>query len=357
MRRLPAFLTSRWRLAARYASGTRGRSTPAAGSGPMGSPPTRRRRARIEVRGPESSAAPLTRHGPVRVAADGRHFEHEDGTPFLWLGDTWWHALSPRISDEELRELADQRVGPGVHAVQLVVGPLPEVRECEPRGRDGRRLRLGAGLDALRPEFFDAADRRIATILATRGWCPSSWAPGDITSTTPGVDVMRPTGASWSRGTRPIRWCGSSLARRRCPGTTGCSCPRRRRHAARLAAGWAEVAADDARPRRLPTGRSPSTPARGWTRTPRSMSSPTRASPTSRCSRPGIGTGAACRARMDTLARIGRAGAGPAGRQRRGLLRGDHGRLVARHPAVPVVGPGAARARRATPTARRACGA
>lgn len=31
----------------------------------------------------------LYRHGPIRVAADNRHFEHTDGTPFLWLGDTW----------------------------------------------------------------------------------------------------------------------------------------------------------------------------------------------------------------------------------------------------------------------------
>jgi len=33
---------------------------------------------------------PLYRHGQLRISADNRHFEHEDGTPFLWLGDTWW---------------------------------------------------------------------------------------------------------------------------------------------------------------------------------------------------------------------------------------------------------------------------
>src|ERR1700686_2125397 len=32
---------------------------------------------------------PLLKHGPVRIAADHLHFEHEDGTPFFWLGDTW----------------------------------------------------------------------------------------------------------------------------------------------------------------------------------------------------------------------------------------------------------------------------
>ena len=36
-----------------------------------------------------TSVNPLFRHGPIRVASDHRHFEHADGTPFFWLGDTW----------------------------------------------------------------------------------------------------------------------------------------------------------------------------------------------------------------------------------------------------------------------------
>ena len=39
----------------------------------------------------------LFKHGPVRVAADHRHFEYADGTPFFWLGDTWWMGLSHRL--------------------------------------------------------------------------------------------------------------------------------------------------------------------------------------------------------------------------------------------------------------------
>ncbi|MFP6643904.1 MAG: DUF5060 domain-containing protein, partial [Candidatus Latescibacterota bacterium] len=30
---------------------------------------------------------PLYKHGPLQVSADKRHFEHSDGTPFLWLAD------------------------------------------------------------------------------------------------------------------------------------------------------------------------------------------------------------------------------------------------------------------------------
>ena len=39
----------------------------------------------------------FSRHGPVRVARDHRHFEHADGTPFLWIADTAWSAA--RISN------------------------------------------------------------------------------------------------------------------------------------------------------------------------------------------------------------------------------------------------------------------
>jgi hypothetical protein len=31
---------------------------------------------------------PLYQRGFVRVAQDNRHFEHADGAPFFWLGDT-----------------------------------------------------------------------------------------------------------------------------------------------------------------------------------------------------------------------------------------------------------------------------
>ena len=33
---------------------------------------------------------PLLKHGFLHVAGDKRHFEHADGTPSFWLGDTWW---------------------------------------------------------------------------------------------------------------------------------------------------------------------------------------------------------------------------------------------------------------------------
>ena len=42
---------------------------------------------------PYTGDNPLLKHGFLRVSADQRHFEHADGTPFLWLADTWWKCL------------------------------------------------------------------------------------------------------------------------------------------------------------------------------------------------------------------------------------------------------------------------
>ena len=39
----------------------------------------------------------LLRRGPLRVAGSGGHLEHCDGTPFFWLGDTWWMGLVKRL--------------------------------------------------------------------------------------------------------------------------------------------------------------------------------------------------------------------------------------------------------------------
>jgi hypothetical protein len=46
---------------------------------------------------PYNGQNPLYLHRPVRVAADHRHFEHADATPFFWLGDTWWMGLCKRL--------------------------------------------------------------------------------------------------------------------------------------------------------------------------------------------------------------------------------------------------------------------
>jgi hypothetical protein len=116
---------------------------------------------------PAASTNPLIRRGPVRIAADRRHFEHADGTPFLWLGDTWWKGLCKRIDAQGFRELCADRAAKGFNVVQIVCGPYPDEAMLEPRWANEAGLPYTT-LDfrAVNPAYFDAADARISTLIA-----------------------------------------------------------------------------------------------------------------------------------------------------------------------------------------------
>jgi hypothetical protein len=73
----------------------------------------------VEVK-PYTGATPLFRNGPVRVAADRRHFAHADGTPFFWLGDTWWMGLTKRLHwPEDFQQLTADRRDKGFTGMAL----------------------------------------------------------------------------------------------------------------------------------------------------------------------------------------------------------------------------------------------
>jgi hypothetical protein len=61
---------------------------------------------------------PVYRHGPVRVADDGRSFAYADGTPFFWLGDTVWNGLI-RSSEDDWNEYLETRRAQGFSVVQF----------------------------------------------------------------------------------------------------------------------------------------------------------------------------------------------------------------------------------------------
>jgi hypothetical protein len=63
------------------------------------------------------------RHGFVRVAQRGpragRYFEYADGTPFLWVGDTWWAWTKKGILFSSFKKLADDRAAKGFSVGQM----------------------------------------------------------------------------------------------------------------------------------------------------------------------------------------------------------------------------------------------
>jgi hypothetical protein len=127
---------------------------------------------------PYAGDNPLYKHGPIRVAADKRHFEHVDGTPFFWLGDTWWMGLTKRLKwPEGFQTLAADRKKKGFTLVQIVAGLYPDMPAFDPRGENETGFPWEKEYARVRPEYFDAADQRI-NHLVEQGFMPcivSTW--------------------------------------------------------------------------------------------------------------------------------------------------------------------------------------
>ena len=72
----------------------------------------------------EKNANPA-RHGFVNVKKDingeGHYFEYSDGSPFLWIGDTWWNWTNRKIKPETFMALVDDRSDKGFNVGQLFV--------------------------------------------------------------------------------------------------------------------------------------------------------------------------------------------------------------------------------------------
>ena len=111
---------------------------------------------------------PLYQHGPLRVSKDRRHFEHADGTPFFWLGDTWWMGLVKRLAwPDDFQLLAADRQRKGFTAVQIVAGLYPDMPERDPRGANEAGFPYDDGYREINPAYFDMADMRIRHIVAS----------------------------------------------------------------------------------------------------------------------------------------------------------------------------------------------
>lgn len=110
---------------------------------------------------------PLYAHGPVQVADNKRHFEHADGTPFFWLGDTWWMGLCDRLKwPQGFKQLTADRVKKGFNVVQIIAGLYPDMHAFDPRGANEAGFPWEEGYAHIRPEYFDAADKKLAHLVA-----------------------------------------------------------------------------------------------------------------------------------------------------------------------------------------------
>lgn len=108
----------------------------------------------------------LLRHGFLAVSPDRRHFMHSDGTPFFWLGDTWWKGLCKRLTWEGFQELTANRKAKGFSVVQIVCGTYPDEGAFEPRWEnEGGKPYATKDFSVVNPAYFDFADRRIKHLV------------------------------------------------------------------------------------------------------------------------------------------------------------------------------------------------
>jgi len=110
---------------------------------------------------------PLLRHGAPRVSASRRYFEHADGTPFYWLGDTLWTGLSDRLPWSGFQQLVADRKEKGFTVVQICVGLVPYEEEApvDPGFHNEGGTVWDPAFKQINPNYFDYADRRIRALL------------------------------------------------------------------------------------------------------------------------------------------------------------------------------------------------
>ena len=92
------------------------------------------------------------RHGPIQVAADHRHFEHEDGTPFFWMADAAWNAS--RLSNpREWITYTQVRAGQNFSAVQWAAAPGVDAKQHSPFSGTNRIV--------IDPQYFQRLDEKV----------------------------------------------------------------------------------------------------------------------------------------------------------------------------------------------------
>jgi len=115
---------------------------------------------------PTGEANVFARHGAVRTAKRGAHFEHQDGTPFHWLADTWWMLMSERVAwPDDFGRLVGHRKAQGFTTVQVVVGFPPDTTPFDGRDANAGGSPWLAGYASINPAYFQAVDRRLQRII------------------------------------------------------------------------------------------------------------------------------------------------------------------------------------------------
>jgi len=167
----------------------------------------------IELK-PYSGENALYRRGFIKVAEDKRHLQYNDGTPFFWLGDTWWMGLCDRLKfPDDVKKLAADRKAKGFNVIQIVAGLYPDMHPFDPRGANEGGFPWEKEYARINPAYFDAADKRLQ-YLADEGFTPCIVGAWGYFMPWMGVEKMK---QHWRYliaryGAMPVVWCAAGEA-------------------------------------------------------------------------------------------------------------------------------------------------
>lgn len=163
--RVPTFWRGGLEWTVRFAPPTPGQYSYRLESTDRSNPDLNGHEGKVTVRA-YSGSGELLKRGPLRVSENRRYFEHADGTPFYWLGDTWWKGLSDRLSWDGFQKLTADRRAKGFTVVQIVAGLIPgESGPPEPGFCNEGGCVWDAEFTRINPKYFDYADRRIQLLV------------------------------------------------------------------------------------------------------------------------------------------------------------------------------------------------
>jgi hypothetical protein len=163
---------------------------------------------------PCSAENPIFRHGPLQVSGNRRAFRYKDGTPFMWMGDTWWMGLSNRLKwPEEFKLLTEDRVRKGFSVVQIVAGLYPDMPPLDPRSANEAGTAWEQEFTEINPAYFDMADLRVQWLLRS-GLIPCIVGCWGYYLPVMGLEKMKKHWrcliARWSA--YPVVWCAAGEA-------------------------------------------------------------------------------------------------------------------------------------------------
>jgi hypothetical protein len=110
---------------------------------------------------------PLYAHGPLKISDIHRGFAHADGTPFLWLADSWWHGMTTRFRwPEDVQQLTADRKQKGFNVIQFAIGFPCDIAPFDRRGRnEAGDPWMDSTFTSINPAYFDHADLRIQHLV------------------------------------------------------------------------------------------------------------------------------------------------------------------------------------------------